>query len=200
VANILNAPQTRGEQIAEINKKMTAELEKIDIENDFDKALAVFEHWYGERENNYMAAESGVKRQTKWRFDIFEEDDGGYAGVALDFIRISQSGATDQMILCVPNNGAIAGLKDSDVVEITCDIKDGEAYPHYFGEVDEQNLELIRRVKIYERLASQAIREKSRTKAVEALSLHPLVASYSLANELVDAYLEHNRDYTEGWK
>ena len=200
VANILNAPQTRGEQIAEINKKMTAELELIDIERDFDKALAVFEHWYGERENNYMAAESGVKRQTKWHFDIFEKDDGGYAGVALDFIRISQSGGTDQMILCVPNNGAIAGLKDSDVVEITCDIKDGEAYPHYFGEVDEQNLELIRRVKIYERLASQAIREKSRTKAVEALTLHPLVASYSLANELVDAYLEHNRDYTEGWK
>ena len=200
VANILNAPQTRGEQIAEINKKMTAELEKIDIENDFDKALAVFEHWYGERENNYMAAESGVKRQTKWHFDIFEKDDGGYAGVALDFIRISQSGGIDQMILCVPNNGAIAGLKDSDVVEITCDIKDGEAYPHYFGEVDEQNLELIRRVKIYERLASQAIREKSRTKAVEALTLHPFVASYSLANELVDAYLEHNRDYTEGWK
>ena len=200
VANILNAPQTRGEQIADINKKMTAELEQIDIEKDFDKALSIFEHWYGERENNYMAAESGVRRQTKWHFDIFEKDDGGYAGVALDFIRISQSGETGSMILCVPNNGAISGLEDGDVVEITCDIKDGEAYPHYFGEVDEQNLELIRRVKIYERLASAAIREKSRTKAVEALTLHPLVASYSLANELVDAYLEHNKDYTEGWK
>jgi 6-phospho-beta-glucosidase len=200
VANILNAPQTRGEQIAEINKKMTAELEQIDIEKDFDKALSIFEHWYGERENNYMAAESGVRRQTKWHFDIFEKDDGGYAGVALDFIRISQCGETGSMILCVPNNGAISGLEDGDVVEITCDIKDGEAYPHYFGEVDEQNLELIRRVKIYERLASAAIREKSRTKAVEALTLHPLVASYSLANELVDAYLEHNKDYTEGWK
>ncbi len=200
VANILGAPQTRGEQIAEINKKMTAELEQIDIEKDFDKALSIFEHWYGERENNYMAAESGVKRQTKWHFDIYEKDDGGYAGVALEFIRISQSGETGSMILCVPNNGAIAGLSDTDVVEITCDIKDGEAYPHHFGEVDEQNLELIRRVKIYERLASQAIREKSRTKAVEALTLHPLVASYSLANELVDAYLEHNKDYTGGWK
>ena len=200
VANILGAPQTRGEQIAEINKKMTAELEQIDIEKDFDKALSIFEHWYGERENNYMAAESGVKRQTKWHFDIYEKDDGGYAGVALEFIRISQSGETGSMILCVPNNGAIAGLSDTDVVEITCDIKDGEAYPHHFGEVDEQNLELIRRVKIYERLASQAIREKSRTKAVEALTLHPLVASYSLANELVDAYLEHNKDYTGDWK
>ncbi|MBO4893864.1 MAG: 6-phospho-beta-glucosidase [Clostridia bacterium] len=200
VENILKAPQTRGEQIAEINKKMTAELENTDIENDFDRAFEIFEHWYGERENNYMAAESGVKRQTKWKFDIFGKDDGGYAGVALRFIEIAQSGGCDSMILCVPNNGAVSGLEDSDVVEITCDIKNGEAYPHYFGKVDEQNLELIRRVKIYERLASRAIREKSKVKAVEALTLHPLVASYSLAKELVDEYLEHNRDYTGEWK
>ncbi len=200
VANILNAPQTRGEQIAQINRRMTAELENIDIEKDFDKALGIFEYWYGERENNYMAAESGVKRQTKWHFDIFEKDDGGYAGVALNFIGIEQSGGVDSMILCVPNNGAIEGLLDADVVEITCDIRDGKAVPHRFGRVDEQNLELIRRVKIYERLASEAIRTKSRTRAIEALTLHPLVASYSLATELVDEYLAHNKDYTGEWK
>ncbi|MBQ7597525.1 MAG: 6-phospho-beta-glucosidase [Clostridia bacterium] len=199
VANILAAPQTRGEQIAAINKKMTAELEQLDVEKDFDKALAIFEHWYGERENNYMAAESGVKRQTKWSFDIFGQDDGGYAGVALNFIKIAQSGGVDSMILCVPNGGAINGLRDTDVVEITCDIKDGEAIPHVFGDVDEQNLELIRRVKIYERLSSEAIRTKSRTKAIEALTLHPLVASYSLATALVDAYLAHNKDYIGAW-
>ena len=200
VANILNAPQTRGEQIAEINKKMTAELKEIDVEKDFEKAMSIFEHWYGERENNYMAAESGVKRQTKWHFDPFEPDDGGYAGVALNFIRITQSGGKDSMILCVPNGGAIEGLEDGDVVEISCDIIDGEAYPHKFGKVDEQNLELIRRVKIYERLSSEAIRTKSRTKAIEALTLHPLVASYSLATELIDEYLEHNKDYIGDWK
>ena len=199
VANILAAPQTRGEQIAEINKKMTAELEQLDVEKDFDKALAIFEHWYGERENNYMAAESGVKRQSKWSFDIFAPDDGGYAGVALNFMQIAQSGGVDSMILCVPNCGAIDGLFDSDVVEITCDIINGEAVPHQFGKVDEQNLELIRRVKIYERLASEAIRTKSRTKAVEALTLHPLVASYSLGTALVDAYLEHNKAYIGEW-
>ena len=200
VANILAAPQTRGEQIAAINRQMTAELEQIDVERDFDKALAIFEHWYGERENNYMAAESGVKRQTKWTFDLWAPDEGGYAGVALNFMKIAQSGETDSMILCVPNNGAIDGLLDSDVVEITCDIVNGEAAPHRFGKVDEQNLELIRRVKIYERLSSEAIRHMSRTKAIEALTLHPLVASYSLATKLVDAYLEHNKAYTEGWQ
>ncbi len=199
VANILNAPQTRGEQIAAINEKMTAELKAIDVEKDFDRALAIFEHWYGERENNYMAAESGVKRQTKWRFDMYEKDDGGYAGVALKFMEIAKGGKPDSMILCVPNGGAIEGLRDDDVVEITCDIVDGEAFPHRFGAVDEQNLELIRRVKIYERLASEAIRTRSRTKAVEALTLHPLVASYSLATALTDAYLEHNRAYIGEW-
>ena len=200
VANILAAPETRGEQIARINRAMTEELSHIDIESDFEKALAVFERYYGERENNYMAAESGVRRQTKWSFDMFGEDDGGYAGVALRFIEIARGGNPDSMILCVPNGGAIDGLLPGDIVEITCDIIGGEAYPHKFGKVDEQNLELIRRVKIYERLASQAIREKSRVKAVEALTLHPLVASYSLATALVDAYIEHNKDYTEGWK
>lgn len=200
VENILKAGKTRGEQIAEINRKMTAELESIDIENDFESALSIFEHWYGERENNYMAAETGVKRKNSWKFDMFGKDDGGYAGVALKFIEIALGGGSDSMILCVPNNGAIEGLEDSDVVEITCDIRDGDAFPHRFGKVDAQNLELIRRVKMYERLGSEAIRTKSKTKAVEALTLHPLVASYSLAKELIEEYTERNKEFSGEWK
>lgn len=200
LANILNADKTRGEQIAEINRHMTAELEKIDIENDFETALGIFEHWYGERENNYMASETGIKRKEPWKFDIFGKDDGGYAGVALKFIEIAISGKNDSMILCVPNNGAIEGLLDSDVVEITCNIDKNGAVPHRFGKVDEQNLELIRRVKNYERLASEAIRTKSREKAIEALTLHPLVNSYSIAKELTDKYIEYNKEYTGEWK
>lgn len=199
IANILKADKTRGEQICEINKAMTEELKKVDIDNEFDKAFEIFEHWYGVRENNYMASETGVKRQKPWHFDIYQKDSGGYAEVALKFIEIANSNKKDSMILCVPNNGAINGLKDDDVVEITCDITSDGAKPHIFGNVDEQNLELIRRVKIYERLASQAIREKSKQKAVEALTLHPLVNSYSLASELVDKYIELNKNYTGEW-
>lgn len=199
LANILNAEKTRGEQIALINKKMTAELEKINVEADFDTALKIFEHWYGERENNYMASETGVKRKEPWKFDIYEKDNGGYAGVALKFIEIAASGEKDSMILCVPNNGAIEGLRDDDIVEITCDIDKNGAFPHHFGKVDAQNLELIRRVKNYERLASEAIREKSRKKAIEALTLHPLVNSYSIAKQLADTYIEHNKEYTGEW-
>ncbi|MGN0521414.1 MAG: 6-phospho-beta-glucosidase [Eubacterium sp.] len=200
VENILKAGKTRGEQICEINKKMTQELKEVDIENDFEKALSIYEHWYGERENNYMASETGVKRKTAFHFDIYEKDTGGYAGVALKFIETAQSGATDTMILCVPNNGAINGLKDTDVVEVTCDVSKDGCIPHKIGDVDEQNLEIIRRVKMYERLASKAIREKSIQSAVEALTLHPLVNSYSLAKKLVCEYLKLNKEYTGEWK
>lgn len=200
VENILNAKQTRGEQICEINKKMTEALSTIDIENNFDEAFKVFEYWYGIRENNYMASETGVKRQEPWHFDIYQKDFGGYAAVALNFIEIAQSNATDSMILCVPNNGAIKELEDTDVIEVTCDITENGAVAHKFDNLDEQNIELIRRVKIYERLASKAIREKSVQCAVEALTLHPLVNSYSLAKKLVSEYLKLNKNYTGDWK
>lgn len=199
VENILHAPQTRGEQIADINRRMTAALDSIDIEKDFDRALTIFEQYYGERENNYMAAETGVRRETPWHFDIFGKDDGGYAGVALRYIELEQTGKKGSMILCVPNGDAIDGLLPTDIVEITCDITENGAVPHHFGTVDVQNLEMIRRVKMYERLASQAIREKSVQAGVEALTLHPLVNSYSLAQKLIAEYLELNKDYTKGW-
>ncbi|MDE7124749.1 MAG: 6-phospho-beta-glucosidase [Eubacterium sp.] len=200
VENILKAEQTRGEQIRDINKHMTAELSVMDIENDFEGCLKVFEKWYGMREGSYMASETGVKRTAPWKFDIFEEDDGGYAGVALKFIETAQSGTTGTMIMCIPNNGSINGLRDDDVVEITCDVNADGCTPHYIGDVDEQNLEMIRRVKIYERLSSKAIREKDKSAAVQALTLHPLVNSYSLARELVDEFIEHNKAYSSDWK
>lgn len=200
VQNILNAEQTRGEQIRDINEKMTAELSQMDIENDFEGCLKVFSKWYGIREGSYMASESGVRRTQPWHFDIYEEDDGGYAGVALKFIETAQSGTKGTMIMCIPNNGSINGLRDDDVVEITCDVDADGCTPHIIGDVDEQNLEVIRRVKNYERLASKAIREKDKASAIQALTLHPLVNSYSLACELVDEYIEHNKEYSHGWK
>lgn len=195
VENILKASETRGESICRINKAMTDELSKMDIENDFDSCLKVFEKWYGERENAYMQSETGVKRDKPWSFDIHSKDMGGYAGVALKFIEISQSGKTDTMILCVPNNGAINGLQNDDIVEITCDISEGQCSPHHFGDVDSMNMEMIRRVKSYERLASKAVVDLDKTVAVECLTLHPLVSSYSLATEIVERYWDLNKKY-----
>ncbi len=197
--NILNAKKTRGEQICEINKSMIAELKEIDIDNDFDKALKIFEKWYGQRENNYMAEETGIKREGNWTFDIHSRDNGGYAGVALKFIEIESKSLSDSMILCSLNMGAIAGLEYNDVVEITCDISGGNVIPHRFDEIDESNFELIRKVKVYERLASKAIREKSISVARDALAVHPLVNSNETADKLINEYMILNKEYTKDW-
>ena len=198
--NILNAKETRGEQIARINKLMLSELKKSDVNNDFDACLKIFEKYYGMRENSYMASETGISRGTEWHFSPFSKDDGGYAGVALRYIDIVNSGKKDSMILCAKNNGAIPALEDDDVIEVTCDISKDKCEPHRFTDFDEEALELIRRMKLYERKAARAILNKDRDMAVDALALHPLVNSYSLAYELTDKYIKHNYVYSPGWE
>lgn len=201
VENILNAPMTRGEQIADINEKMTEELSKLDIEKDFDKALEIFDYYYGLRESSYMASETGEKRNSAWHFDMYAPDDGGYAGVALGIIDAENSAYSKKIIACVPNsNKAIDFLCKSDTVEISCEVKNGKITPVEIGEVPFENKEIITRVKAYERLASKAIINCDRASAVDCLYLHPLVGSYSLAEKLVDSYIELNKDYTGEWK
>ena len=200
IENILKAGVTRGEVIRDVNHHMMEELSGMDIENDFARCLSVFDKWYGRREDAYMSNETGIRRAKEpYHFDIHEKDAGGYAGVALKYIRARNSGQESEMILCVPNQGAIPGLLDTDVVEISCTLKDGVYIPHRIENPGELQMELIRRLKIYERLASEALRTKSISKAVDCLMVHPLVNSYSLAGQLVQEYLESNKDYTKGW-
>lgn len=66
------------------------------------------------------------------------------------------------MVLSVPNNGAIDGLRDDDVVEITCDIRSDGAHPVRIGAIDEFQLQQIKRLKYFERCTIQAILEDDR--------------------------------------
>ena len=59
----------------------------------------------------------------------------------------------------------------------------------------QESLALLRSVKAYERLTAGAALTGSRRLAVRALTHHPLVCSYPLAEKLVDAYLSQHRDY-----
>lgn len=195
VENVLRAPRTRGEAIADFNHQMQAELAGMDTEANFEAALAIFEKWYGRRENEYMASETGVKREAPWSFDLYGPDGGGYAGVALQYIRIAGSGGAGRMILCVPNGDAMPGMAPDDVVEVSCDIDQNGVRPHRFSKLPQRNLELIRRVKFYERAGARAILEKDKAAAVDCLMMHPLVNSYSLAVQLCDEYYQHNAAY-----
>lgn len=200
VQNILNAPETRGEQIERINREMTKALKSIDVEKNFEKALEIFEHYYGMRESSYMASETGEKRDKQYKFDIYSEDDGGYAGVALGIIDALENNTGKPFIACVPNkNKAIDFLLETDTVEISCKIENGEAVPIAPRTVSEENKELISAVKEYERLSSRAIRLHEKSAAIDALTVHPLVNNKKAAEQLVNSYGELNKDYFGEW-
>lgn len=204
VNSILSANKTRGETILEINRDMLSALRKVDIDANPTEAFDIFIRHYYERENQYFAIESGTKRKAALDVPTFAEfinqpDDGGYAGVALKFIKAYTSGKSVRMVLSVPNNGAIPFLNDDDVVEITCNIDKGTVTPIPVGEIDDFQKQLIETVKYFERNSVKAIQTKDKSLAVKALMLHPQINSYPLAEKLLSLYLEEYKEYTGEW-
>ncbi len=151
----------------------------------------------GKRSATYMAhARHGAPRT---QMAPVAEDDEGYAGVALGCVEAIATGVPHFTGLNVPNQGAIAGMRDDDVVEIGCVVDANGPHPQPIGDVPEGQYLLMRDVKRYERLAAQAILQRSRKLAAEALAAHPLIGSYPLAKTLVNEFIEAHKDIVGTW-
>lgn len=186
---VQKAEHPRGEMIYLINRELETQLAQMELPRDFEKAFNLYMNAYGKRENAYFSVESGARREKVWNPPTVEEflaepDEGGYAAVALRFIRAITDGEDCRMVLSVPNEGAIDGLEDDDVVEITCDIHSDGAHPIHIGVIDEFQLQQIKRLKYFERCTIQAILHDDRDSAVKGLALHPLVNDFELAETL----------------
>jgi len=201
---IVTTGKTRGETIQAINVELIEALSKIDIENDTAKAFETFYKIYHKRDLSYMSIEANAKH-SDWTLPTFEQfvsdkDEGGYAGVALDFIKGLSTGGPHRLVLSVPNNGSINGFDDSDVVEVTCVIDKTGVHPIKIGDVPKLQLNLMKQVKYYERNAVKAIQNRCKQTAIKALMAHPLVSSYSIAKQLLEGYLEVHKEYVGEWK
>ncbi len=211
--NMLASPLTRGESIKQINDKMLSELSRIDVEKEPERALSVYQYYMRRREGSYMSIEMGGSCSQAEPFDPkalgigellghrpFTEVYEGYAGVAVNYIESLNGNGEIDLAVSVPNRGAVEGLADDDVVEVTCTVDKEGARPMRFRNIPESNMLLIQTIKRYERLTAEASRQKSKELAVEALTIHPLVNSYSLAKELVDDYCRANAPWIGEWK
>ena len=190
---IRKAEHPRGEMIYLINRELEEQLDKLEFPRDFEKGFALYMQAYGKRENAYFSVESGANREKVWIPPTIEEfltqpDEGGYAAVALRFIHAITDGTPCRMILSVPNQGAIDGLADDDVVEITCDITREGAKPVKIGKISSFQLLQIQRIKFFERSTIRAILENDREAAVQGLYMHPLVNDLQIAEKLVDTF------------
>ncbi len=182
-----NASRLRGEVIEEVNRQMFAELREMDLDRESEAALQVFLYGMQVRENSYMTVESGHSIRPLLEKGSLPIPEGmGYAGVMLDCIEGMQSEQGRDLVLSVRNGDSLPFLKPDDVVEMTCNVSKRGIVPVRQTDVPEMCETYIRLIKRYERLTVQALQEHSPKLAVDALALHPLVNSWSLAGELLD--------------
>lgn len=187
-----DAPLTRGETIARINREMYASLCAMDIDSDFSSAFACYMDYLMQRENSYFAIETG-ETQRHFSIPTVEEfigqpDGGGYAGVALQFIKAKTQGSQTKMVLSIPNCGSIPELADTDVAELSCVIDRCGVTPVPARDISQDKLLLLRTVKAYENLAVRSVLENNLSFAEQALTIHPLVADYDAATKLVQVF------------
>ena len=193
LSHIAQSAITRGQLVEENNIKLIEELRRIDPEKNPEAALRQYLSRMYRREAAYMTVETGGK-QVMHVPDTLEMPSGeGYAGIAMDFAAAIESGKPSRVILSVPNQGSIAGMADTDVVEITCTVDQTGPHPVQIGEVAAEPFALMTAVKTYENLAVEAIRTRSKQTAVRALLAHPLIGSYPVAKGLVEEFTKQSR-------
>jgi 6-phospho-beta-glucosidase len=193
VAYIRRSGGTRGEQIAAINAALWPALTERLLAGDPAGARDAWARAMEARGATYFARERGEDI----RDELTEDDEGdadpfegdGYEGVALGVMTAVAQGRETPLVLNTPNRGAIDGLRDDDVVEVSCLVDASGAHPLSQGALPEAARAIVEPVKAYERLTVRAVIEGSYDTALQALLAHPLVGSYTVARAILNDYL-----------
>ncbi len=198
--------RTRGEEVKDLNAALITRLSAMDLNADAEAALAAYYAYERRRNATYMhyaltdapSMEEADRLVEGLAAAETGEEGEGYAGVALNLVDALETGKPCYTGLNVRNEGAIEGLRDDDVIEVSC-----WSMGKVSGREDRcdagSESQIVHNVKRYERLAVRAIRERSRDLAVQALMAHPLVLSYSRAVPLVDEYLAAHAEFAGEW-
>jgi 6-phospho-beta-glucosidase len=190
VAHIRGSGSSRGRQLQALNDPLWPVLRTCVDGGDLAAAQVAWERAMRERDATYFARERGdtAAEGDGSPSDLFSSD--GYEGMATAIVAAAVQRRKVSLILNVPNRGAIEGLRDDDVVEVTCLADEHGAHPMAQGELPEEAMALVRQVKVYERHTVTAAVEGSYDVALDALLAHPLVGSYPTAKAILDDYIE----------
>ena len=137
-----------------------------------------------EREQTYMA----TNREAAGTFerDPADLETGGYDQVALAIMHAIASDEPAHLILNVANRGLLPDLDDDAVVEVPCRV-DGRGVTRLPGTaLPAHGRGLVINAKTVERYTMEAALTGSRDKALLALTHHPLVGSFPVAEALLD--------------
>jgi len=150
-----------------------------------DGALAAWRRTRSEREASYMAEArpAGTARPASG---------GGYEHVAVGLMRAIAAGEPCTMILNVRNGDTLPGLPPGGVVEVPCLLDGAGPRPLATTQPGGAELGLLQQVKAVEQLTIRAAVDRNPDLAVQALALHPLVDSVTVARDLLTAFRRTN--------
>ncbi len=181
VRSIVDAPQTRGELLVE---QQTAFFERV-AKASGPRAVGLWRETVASRSLSYMAEAKGDGHTS----DPDPEDDG-YARVAVGVMAAISRDEAATMILNVRNGTTIAALPPEAVVEVPVTVDATGAHPLAVAPPDLHQAGLMQQVKAVEQLTIGAALTGSRTDAVKAFALHPLVDSVTVGRRLFEGYLD----------
>jgi 6-phospho-beta-glucosidase len=128
--------------------------------------------------------------------DLLGQRGGAYYSEAATELMASLLADTgDVQVVDVRNDGAIPGLPDDAVVEVSCTVDAQGAHPLPCEPLPPEMLGLVQHVKAYELLTVRAAESGSRSAALNALMANPLVADFAVAEPMLDEILQTNRSY-----
>jgi 6-phospho-beta-glucosidase len=185
--NQVRAGASRGEELAQMNTGLFGQL----ASQEPAQALATYRNYLLQRNASYLKleAEGGTALQPAVdSYDPFETATG-YHKIALDVITGLISDTPGEIVLNVPNRGAIPELLDDDVVEIPCQIDRKGAHASTPGPMPRPVRGLVESVKQYERRLIHAAVTGSRAQARLAMMEYPIVGGWEPAGELLDALI-----------
>src|SRR5215210_5880653 len=126
---------------------------------------------------------------------LLEERGGAfYSDAAAALVASLHAGTGDVQVANVRNGGAIPGLPDDAVVEVSAVVDRDGAHPIAVDPLAPEMAGLVEHVKAYERLTIQAAVTGDRATALRALMANPLVGDYDVAGPLLDALLRANAE------
>ncbi|WP_329268604.1 6-phospho-beta-glucosidase [Streptomyces sp. NBC_01451] len=174
------AEKTRGAFLRDQQAGFYDEMKRPDA-----AALTAWDRTRAEREATYMAE----ARETAGAGERDADDlSGGYEKVALALMRAIARDERTTLILNVRNRGTLSVLDAEAVIEVPCLVDANGAHPVTVDPLPDHASGLVCSVKAVEREVLAAAESGSRTTAVKAFALHPLVDSVNVARRLVDGY------------
>lgn len=183
----LDAPQTRGEFLLDQQRSF---YERIAAASG-GAAMELWRETVASRSASYMAEMKGARtgEPVDGHTEIDPVDEG-YARVAVSVMAAISRNEPATMILNVRNGSTVTALPADAVVEVPVTVDANGVHPLVLDQPDLHQAGLMQQVKAVERLTVQAAATGSRTDAVKAFALHPLVDSVPIGRRLLDGYID----------